>query len=121
MWIGHGAPENGVGDAEHCGVCADAESESDDGDESECGIFSELAEAVARVLPKIFEQTRKPYGADVFGNYCSVTERAASAVLRFTCGNSVGRIFFSFEIEMIAKFFVEIIVWFARVHLICLL
>ncbi len=49
------AKDDGVDDAEDGGVCADAERESEDGDEGEAGIFAERAKGVAEILGEVVE------------------------------------------------------------------
>ncbi len=56
---GERAEDDGVDDAEDGRVGADAEGESEDGDESEAGIFAEGAEGVAEILGEIVEERRR--------------------------------------------------------------
>src|SRR5580693_3265204 len=54
---GKRAQQNGINDAEDCGVCADAEGEREDGDRREGRTFNQEAESVAKILQQNFHDT----------------------------------------------------------------
>jgi hypothetical protein len=63
-----------VNDAKDGGCRADAQSESEDGDQGEAAIFAEIAEGVAKIAEEIVEMCFPAGVADLFSNAFEATE-----------------------------------------------
>src|SRR5580704_12921674 len=100
--------QDAVDHAEDCCVCADSQSESENGNRREAGILAQHAEGEANVLQESFERGKCPgFAIPLF--YCGgVAEVAACSVARFLRINSRETVFFFAHGEMKRDLIIEV-------------
>ena len=72
--VGKNAKKNPIDRGEDGSVGADAESQSEDGDGGEAGIFSKCAQAIADILPELLQPNDTPDRTGIFFRTCNIAE-----------------------------------------------
>ena len=105
--IGERAKENGMHDAEDCGVCSNSERENYGGHHSEAGVLAHHSDCVAKVLRHALNERQALLIAIRFLRLLYAAEFAPGFKKRFLRIHSAANIFVGEQLQVSAKFRVK--------------